>query len=117
MGYNTTVVVMNDALSSIERDPEFGKKLSRAISEAVHGKRVDVISGCLCNAATVIETHHADQTAIVTVGGNYGTLQAYSWGFTHHTPESAEKHLREWADKMGFVLHRKVKKPWPANSR
>ena len=108
MGFNTTVVAMNDALHDIERDPDFGKKLSRAISE-IFGERdpIDVSAMGHCNAATVIETHHADQTAIVTVGGNYGTLQAYSWGHSHHTAESAEKHLREWADKLGFTLSKK----------
>lgn len=31
MGYNTTVVVLNDALDAIRDDPEFGKKLYHAI--------------------------------------------------------------------------------------
>lgn len=31
MGYNTTVVVYNDALDQIANDPEFGKKLVAAI--------------------------------------------------------------------------------------
>jgi len=33
MGWNSTVVVMNDALGYIEEDPEFGTKLARAISK------------------------------------------------------------------------------------
>lgn len=108
MGFNTTVVVMNDALGAIERDPDFGKKLSQAIAQVcVERDPVDVSAMGHCNAATVIETHHADQTAIVTVGGNYGTLQVYSWGHSHHTAESAEKHLREWAEKLGFTLSKK----------
>jgi len=40
MGYNTTVVVMNDALGSIEKDPEFGKNLVRAVLRAVHSPTV-----------------------------------------------------------------------------
>jgi len=31
MGYNTTVVVYNDALDQIESDPQFGANLAAAI--------------------------------------------------------------------------------------
>ena len=34
MGLNTTVVILNDYLHDIENDPEFGKKLSRAIKNS-----------------------------------------------------------------------------------
>lgn len=78
MGYNTTVVVMNDSLSSIEEDPEFGKRLVHAILEVQRGKPVDVAAHgkrmVCCNAATVIETHHADHFVTVKVGMNYGEI-------------------------------------------
>jgi len=78
MGYNTTVVVMNDALSFIEKDPEFDKNLARAIMEAQRGKPVDVAArhanGIHCNAATVIESHHASHDEWVKVGGNTGSV-------------------------------------------
>ena len=79
MGYNTTVVVMNDALSYIKDDPEFGARLADAVSRAVMGKPVDVPAhsrsgGIHCNAATVIETHHADYDVMVRVGGNRGEV-------------------------------------------
>jgi hypothetical protein len=87
MGYNTTVVVLNDALSFIENDPEFGRNLARAIMEAATngGKPVNVPArssrgGVHCNAATVIETHHADYSVLVKVGQNYGeALEVDSW--------------------------------------
>ncbi len=74
MGFNTTVVVLNDALGDIEKDPNFGKKLVRAIMEVQRGKPVDVSAGCHANAALVVETHHADHDVIVAVGGNYGRV-------------------------------------------
>ncbi len=79
MGYNTTVVVLNDALSFIETDPDFGKNLVRAILQVHRGGPVDVAAhsskgGIHCNAATVIETHHASQDVLVKVGGNRGVV-------------------------------------------
>ena len=110
MGYNTTVVVMNDSLDAIERDPEFGKNLSKAISQLRFGRSVDVPALGHCNAATAVETHHADNTTLIAVGGNYATLLATSWGYSHHKTEDAERLLRAWADKLGFVLHKKPTK-------
>ena len=76
MGWNTTVVVMNDALSAIRDDPQFGERLYRAVLAIQRGKPVDVAAhangGIHCNAATVIETHHADHTVYVKVGQNCG---------------------------------------------
>lgn len=77
MGFNTTVVVLNDALGDIERDPDFGKNLVAAIlSVGCHNKPVDVSAMGHCNAASVIECHHADYNVYVKVGGNYGEVVA-----------------------------------------
>lgn len=71
MGWNTTVIIMNDCLHDIENDPEFGKNLSAAIARvASMGGPVDVRAGCSVNAAIVAETHHADFEVAVVVGGN-----------------------------------------------
>ena len=76
MGYNTTVVVLNDALSFIADDAEFGARLANAIRRIQNGQTVDVPAhgkrGIHCNAATVIESHHADHTVYVQVGQNCG---------------------------------------------
>jgi hypothetical protein len=74
VGYNTTVIVMNDFLDDIAKDPEFGKKLAEAIEQ--HDKyrggsgQSDVSAGGCVNAASVVETHHADFIVTVEVGGN-----------------------------------------------
>lgn len=79
MGYNTTVVVLNDALDIIAKDPEFGAKLADAIARVSRKSgpiEVAASSGrsIHCNAATVIETHHADYEVLVSVGGNIGRV-------------------------------------------
>lgn len=114
MGFNATIVVMVDSLHEIEVDKAFGKKVSDAIlSVGCYNKPVDISCGGHCNAATVIDSHHADQTSLIAVGGNYATvLLPYAGGYAHHTPEAKEAILREFARQMGFTLHRK---PCPSN--
>ena len=75
MGYNTTILIMNDAVQYLDQDPDFGKNLKQAILEvSARGKSVDVPIGNHSNGCQVIETHHANQTAVITVGGNRGKV-------------------------------------------
>ena len=75
MGLNTTVVVINDELDQIENDPNFGKNLVEAIRELPTGrKNIDVRAGNCVNAASVVESHHADFDVLVKVGGNLGEI-------------------------------------------
>ena len=117
MGWNTTVVVMNDALGDIEKDAEFGKKLVAAINglslreERDKGINVSATNGnsISCNAATVIETHDNRSTAIVAVGGNYAHVLGWAGDVLHHTEEGKLACLKALAEEMGFSLVKKAK--------
>ena len=82
MGYNTTVVVLNDALSDIANDPGFGARLAYAIKaegpDQSNRSPVTVPayagSRCFANAAVIVESHHADDRVLVRVGGDTGEL-------------------------------------------
>ncbi len=88
MGYNTTVLVINDALGEIENDPQFGKKLVAAILMKNTSKDpIDVSAGSHVNAATVVETHHADRTTLIAVGGNNATVLLETQGWRHRDKE------------------------------
>lgn len=108
MGYNTSVIVLNDALDAIARDPDFGKKLSYAVMAAAspptHRSRIDldVSASNHCNAASVIETHHADQTSLVSFGGNMGHVHLISWGWLHHQEAKQVEMFKDWANKLGY---------------
>lgn len=110
MGYNSTVVVMNDALHSIENDPEFGRKLKDAILTVQRGRPVDVSAGGFCNAATVIETHHADGLIAVVVGVNGGQILGYcgTWhrAYSDKMDDESRKeyHLKNLARDCGYRL-------------
>ncbi len=105
MGFNTTVVVLNDALGSIERDTTFGATLASAIKQAAIERPVHVHAGGHGNAATVIESHHADTLIPVLIGGNKGLeLKTY-------VPWNAEdpelQLLLQLAHRRGYTLRKR----------
>ena len=108
MGFNSTILILNDQLSSIERDPEgFVKEMVNAISSiGCSGDKQDFHPG----QSTVMSVSHADTVTILAVGGNHSTVlgRVYNGG-KHHTPEDQEFILRRLADEYGFRLVRKPK--------
>ena len=110
MGYNSTLIVLNDAIEQIRQDRDFGSRVASAIARCrVTNEVVDIASGNHANTAHVVETHHADCTAVVTVGGNLGHRQVLCHGWGHHTTEGAISILRLWADGLGYRLVKKTK--------
>jgi len=116
MGWNTTVLFLNDGVDGLTDDPEFPERLRQAITAVGLGIRdnsrgqIDVAIRNHLNACAVIEKHHADQTALIAVGGNCATVVHRTFGSTHHTPEAQERLLRDWAEALGFRLVRKSTK-------
>lgn len=115
MGWNTTVVVLNDALDQIKNDPEFGKKLAAAVSKlslpaGTHRPAygVDISAGYHGNAATAIETHHADITKVVLVGGNIGEDLGSVWLYGEEPKEL--RLARAMAEKHGYHLRKNPSK-------
>jgi hypothetical protein len=100
MGYNTTLIILNDSLHEIANDKNFGRKVAEAITTR---ERKDIHSGCHCNAATVIETHHADSVKLIAVGGNCGKDLGYVGDYRSTTEEM----LRTLAESMGFRVSKK----------
>lgn len=116
MGYNTSVVVMNDSLDAIAKDEFFGKKLADAITlvacrsaDRIYNNDRNVSALGHCNAVTVIESHHADYTHLIAVGGNYGTDLGFVGGYTHHTEDAKVRLLQQLADNMGYRIVKKSK--------
>ncbi len=110
MGYNTTVFISNDALSDIESDGGFGRRLGDAVRRAfvAGGHPVEVSAGSFVNAAYVLGSHHSSRVIPYLIGGNFGWRVE---GITlDTTPEGMEERLlRQLAQKHGFRLVRKKK--------
>jgi len=112
MGCNTSVIVLNDALDDIERDPDFGKKLVAAIRERYRNPKgcpIDVAASSHVNAASVIETHHADHTSVVLIGGN--TAKVLGIGFDYRFQDQAVelKILKDALTPLGYDLRSQTK--------
>lgn len=81
MGFNTVVVVMNDAIHAIEEDTSWGERLGSTIRRFWHGSRSNsspfvsahtARGGIFVNAAEVISQAHADGYQFVVAHGNTG---------------------------------------------
>lgn len=102
------MVILNDGLSAIERNPEeFVKNLTAAIMQVMRGSPVDVPCDSHANVAQVVETHHADDTVVVATGGNHGTKLGYVLGYHHHRPEDKLRIVKELAKDLGYNLSKK----------
>lgn len=113
MGFNATLIVLLDALGEIEKDKDFGKNVAEAISRVSlrpQKNMVDIRSGNHLNAASVVESHHADSTVVLAVGGNCGSVLATTYGWQHTDKLFRERLLRQMADEAGFRLVRKTAK-------
>ncbi len=110
MGYNTTILLLNDAEHRLDDDATFAKRLGAAVREvASFGKPKDLAIGNHVNGATVIETHHADDVAILAIGGNTAVRMATlggAWAMIG-AEDCNERLLRELADRLGYTLRRK----------
>ena len=112
MGYNTGIIVLNDALGTIKDHPqEFVENLEQAIGTFGYSDdRKDIRCGNHCNAASVFHVSHADNWGVYTIGGNYAsslmpTFRAGNRG--HHKPEDKEALLKMLADELGYSVIKK----------
>jgi hypothetical protein len=100
MGFNATVVVCLDQISSIENDPQFGREFSMAVLDC-NGRNRKIYGP---HGIMVVETHHADHLVPVIVGGNTGTvIPAYVGIDPNETNDSTNvRVLKEMARVLGY---------------
>lgn len=106
MGLNTSVIIRNDALNEIKDDKEFGQKLYEAVNKCSGEKNVDIRAGSFVNAASVVETHHADFLTVVSFGGNTAEKLGYGGNYRN----TKEEILKALAEQLGYRLVKKKAK-------
>lgn len=114
MGYNSTLLILNDALGYIETDTDFGSKVTKAISHLqIDPSSKDISSFGFVNAATVVMSHHADDFQGLVVGSNttwrMGSAGHWSPDFRDKMSEDERKlyFLKSMASSMGYRLVKK----------
>jgi hypothetical protein len=107
MGFNTTVVVLNDALNYIKDDKSFGASLYDA---ALTFPRLDgdIRSGMYVNAARVVDVHHADYITPIFVGAGTGVVIPAQIGFAPNETQDDRniRMLKELARVLGYRVSR-----------
>ena len=118
MGYNSTILILNDGLDDIERDlPAWWESVKRKILSMDTEQRGhadghyglgDVGAGCHANCSTVLACHHADEVVVMAVGGNHASFlgSVYNGG-KHSDPKDQLDILKRLADKRGYRLVKK----------
>lgn len=116
MGYNSGLIILNDALHVIKDNPlQFTEGVVRAIQSAPMSchrgaNRIDVAVQGHVNAAFLFHMAHADEHQVYVVGGN--TALAVPDGFTriggYQDPKETNLALiKQMADSAGYRLVKK----------
>lgn len=109
MGFNTTAIILNDALDDIRNDRQIGEKIYEGVLTVDRRNGSDVPARIFGNAIRIVETHHADEVALIAVGGNTAQIISnYICGWKQLFEEDTKvvilKHL---ADELGYRVIKK----------
>lgn len=105
MGFNSLVMICNDGLGAIEKNPEgFANKIVRYIGGG-KGMNEPFTFGheMWANHFQIVWNQHADVTGIIAVGGNHASVLGMTMG-GHYTPDKQLLLLKELARKFGYHL-------------
>lgn len=108
MGYNTTILLMNDGLDQLESDPDAGKKIQHAVLRQFHEwSNINSFGiGNHVNMGQVISCQHADTQQVCMVSRNLGKDIA-----NHPTPDRSDlEWLAQFLKSHGYRVSRPKEK-------
>lgn len=107
MGFNTSILLLNDSLHALPQEKDLGEKLRAAtLHLSVQKGPIDISVGGHVNAMSVIETHHADRIVPVLFGGNLGrVIESCSHPYASKDPEM--ELLMMLSYKKGYSLRKR----------
>jgi hypothetical protein len=100
MGFNTTLLILNDAMGEIDKDPAgWWQKTQRQLYEPPN---TDYGFGHHGNGFRVVANSHADMVNVIAVGGNYASILGtiYNGNHGHHEVADQLRILREVEAKI-----------------
>ena len=108
MGYNTGVLILNDAIPDITDNPE---KFVQNLYQAIRGfgkNPLDFAIGNHVNGGKVFHCNHADWVGVYAIGGNHTSklLEQFNGGH-HHDLDDQLSLLDLIADNLGYRLVKK----------
>lgn len=110
MGFNTGVLILNDALNGVQENPQqFANNFMRAFGkfQQTHAP-ADFAIGNHVNGGTVFHMAHADVTGVYAIGGNHTSKLSTAYnGGKHYKDEDKVKLLKQLADEMGYSISMK----------
>jgi hypothetical protein len=116
MGYNTVVMFLNDNIHECKEhaqevmDAIYGRAAGGMDDERVDNEDRPHIQNHyrMPYQISVPTVHHADQTVLIAVGGNCCTKLLHTYGYSHHTEKDQVRLLKEWAEKLGYRINKKL---------
>lgn len=115
MGYNSGIIILNDALHVIEKNPlEFTEQVVHTIQRSggrlPAGAKVDIAVRGHVNAASLFHMAHADEHQAYVVGGNTAIAVPGGWTSIRGYQDPKETNLaliKQMADAAGYRLIKK----------
>jgi len=106
MGFNSVVFICNDAIGQIEKDPVgWWQKTWCELASVPHGKPATYGFGNHCNGFQAVWNQHADNTALIMIGGNMATVvDSTHHRLGHHEEDTQNAFLKEVLEKRGYTV-------------
>lgn len=104
MGFNTLVVIHNDALGRMEKDASLGEYLGSAIRRNYGVKEPQSF-----RYGVIISQYHADDLKLALCGWNTGFVVGNAWGDPGHDTAKVQA-LRSFAASLGYEIRKKSNK-------
>lgn len=102
MGYNTGIMILNDAWGDIENNlEEWWNNLNQIHNTPCDKGYVSFSAGCHGNASSLFHNSHADYTGVYCIGGNFVSKLGDFYGSDHR---DSLKVLRQLAANLGYTL-------------
>lgn len=106
MGFRTVVMLCNDQAHEWEKDPELGRKISRAMNHANSASTEQLAN--VGGYGRVVECVHADNQTLAIMDGYtfFNCVAGKGWAAGETREEIATKLLKEAAKSLGYRLTR-----------